>query len=428
VPVEAVSAARAEIVSDVIRKAKLPGFRPGKAPRQVIEKRFSKAIEDRLSQQLIDEGCKAGIGEKGMKVMSIDEVDETAFGDDGAFRFTAHLTTRPEFELPEYLGVPLRVPRVEVSDQAVDAVIERQRQQFAEYVKAEGRPASMGDVAVIDYRGTIGGQPFGEVLPDAVVTFARCNDYWMKLDEAAFLPGFCSALAGALPGEEREVTVTLPDDFPVPEGRGVEVVYSVTVKEVKEAKLPALDDAFAEMVQPGSTYAELRDSVRERIETDATEQVAELKRQMVLAHLSRQLDFEMPSGLLKQETQAEVDRLVERGQDAGLDDEEIMDKQQQIFASASSSAHQNVKAKFILAEIARREGIRVSDSELTDYLTAIATTTRLAPKAFAKRINDGNRLALIRERLLFSKVVDFLVEKATVEEVDLPDAPPSEQG
>lgn len=418
VPAEKVTSERDRVVRSFAGQAKLPGFRPGKAPRQVVEKRFGPQIENELSDRLINEGCREGIREKDLKVLAVTAVEQTEYHPDGTFSFVAALTTAPAFELPAYDGIPVRVPKTDVSDEDVEKALESFRERFADFEDVTDRAVETGDIAVLDYKGTIEGKPVGEILPKANAYIAQNHDYWMKVDEGVFLPGFATQLVGLNVGESRTVNVTLPDDFPLPDGVGKTIDYEVTVKGIKRQVLPEVDDALAAKIDPGTTLAELRDRVRARILEHRLEQVENMKIEQIVGFFTNNLDFEVPPDYVQSETQNRVNEMVERGQKAGLEDDQIMERQQEIFDAATLQARNNVKTSFILHEIAKKEGIRVSDSEIVSRVEALAAAYKMPVKKVAKRLRDGNGISRIRENILVRKTLEFLKSKASVEEFE----------
>lgn len=418
VPADRVSSAREVIVTKVVSQAKLPGFRPGKIPKGVAEKRFSKQIKEQLEEELVNQGCREAIQAEKLDVLSVDKVEEENHGVDGTFSFVAHLTTKPTFELPEYKGMTVKVPVLEVTDADVDRQIESLRERFADFNEVEGRAVATGDVAVIDYKGTIDGKPVGEVLPQANAYIAQNHDYWMKVDEGVFLPGFTEQLVGMNEGDEKEIKVTLAEDFPIEEARGVEVVYAVTVKGLKEQLLPEVDDELAGKIAPGQTLEELRETIRERIKSEQADRVENYKVEQILGQLNGQTNFEVPPEMLQAETQAQVDQMVERGQKQGMEDDQIEAAQEEIFQQAEAQALNNVKTSFILHEIARIEEIKVEDNELLGRIQGMAAHYKTPIKKFVKQLQQNNQIGRVRESILVRKVLEFLKESASLEEFD----------
>jgi trigger factor len=196
-PPEAVNAARDNIARDYTAHAKLPGYRPGKAPRAVVERKFQKQIREELERKLLSESTRAAITEKHLRVLQVQNVEDVEFSPDQSLHFTATVITAPEFELPEYHKIPVTVPAEEISEEEVDKAVENLRNQAATFDDIAGRGLAMEDFAVIDYNGTIDGKPVSEVFPKAGKPLTTNSGFWVRMTPESFLPGFCEALLGA---------------------------------------------------------------------------------------------------------------------------------------------------------------------------------------------------------------------------------------
>jgi trigger factor len=274
----------------------------------------------------------------------------------------------------------------------------------------------MEDFAVIDYSSTVEGKPTEEFLGKPAGYLSGREGFWVRLDEKAFLPGFAAQLVGMNCGESREITITLPEDFPVADLQNRELLFSTTLKELKQAVLPELNDDLAARLAPGKTIAEITEIVRENMQSDRKRKINDMKVNQIVAHFNNQVAFELPDDLVNQETQSQADAMVRRGVQSGMSEQEIESQQNEIFASAGHQAISNLKTNFILQEIARIEKINVSDNELASHLVQIAQSRDVAPKKFIKDMQRAGRLPSVRSSIRMGKTIDFLVENADVTE------------
>jgi len=418
IPAEKVSGERDRIVAGYTRQAKIPGFRPGKAPRKVIEKRYEKEIDEQLRDTLMQEGCDEALRQESLKVLDFGVPDSTEFTPDGGFSFSTKMLLAPEITLPEYKGIAVKVPAAAVPDEELDKQLNGLRERFADFETIEGRAAETGDFAVIDYTGTVEGKPIEEAIGKPAGYIAGRENFWVRLDEGSFLPGFAAQLVGLSVGEARNVTVSIPDDFPLSDLRGKDVDFAVTLKELKAAKLPDLDDELAAKLAPGKTMEEIKTIIRENMENQRRRQIDDLKVNQIVEHFNAQVEFDVPDELLNQETQNQADAMVQRGIQSGMTEEEVAAQQTEIFENAGSQAKTNIKTNFILQEIARAENLSVSDQELVQHLVAIAQSRKVAPKKMIKDLQRANRLPGIRNSMLVGKAIDFVVSHANVEETN----------
>jgi trigger factor len=416
IPADKVREQRDQIVRSFAGKARIQGFRPGKAPRAIVEKRFEKEITEELNERLVNEAFDQALAQESLKVLDFGNPENLTHLPDGGLSFVSKLTLAPEVQLPEYKGVAVTVPPPDVPQEDVDAQLKALQERFADFKEVEGRPVAMGDFAVIDYRSTVDGTPTEEFLGKSAGYIAGREGFWIRLDEKTFLPGFSAQLEGANAGESREITITLPEDFPLEGLRDKNLVFSTTLKEIKEAQLPELDDALADKLAPGQSMAEITDIIRQNMQVERKRRIDDMKVNQIVAHFNSLVDFELPDQLVTQETQTQADSMVNRGVQAGMTEEEIESQQNEIFASAGQLAVTNLRTNFILQEIARTEKIVVSDNELVNHLIQVAQSRKILPKKFIKDLQRSGRLPSVRHSILIGKTIDFLVEHAQVAE------------
>ena len=215
IPAETVRGERETIVSEYARKARVPGFRPGKAPRSVVEKRFGKQISEELNEKLINEAYDEALRKEELRVLDFGAPQDVTELPDGGLRFVSTLMLAPDIQLPDYKGIAVTVPPLEVPEEDLQAQLQNLRERFADFNDIEDRAAEMGDFAVIDYSGSVEGKSVEEFLGKPAGYLAGREGFWVKLSEEAFLPEFASQVVGMKPGDSKDITVTIPDDFPV---------------------------------------------------------------------------------------------------------------------------------------------------------------------------------------------------------------------
>src|SRR5207302_1157135 len=224
-------------------------------------KRFRKEIQEEVTKKLVSKSYHEAIEQKKLRVASLTNLEDVQFGEDKSMRFQATVVTAPEFKLPEYKKIPIELPDTKVTEAEIDATLERLRDRTADFVDVPGRGALMEDFVVIDFEGTIEGKPISEIAPNASKNLHGGKKFWLHLAADNFLPKFCEKIVGQIPDETRTTTVDLPADFLVKELAGRQASYSVTLREIKEKVLPAVDDAFANKLLPGKSLADLRHTI-----------------------------------------------------------------------------------------------------------------------------------------------------------------------
>src|SRR5438876_1079702 len=216
-PADEVSKEWDTIANSFARFAKIPGYRPGKAPRAVIDKRFRKEIQDEVTKKLVSKSYREAIEQKKLRVASLTNLEDVQFGEDKSMRFQATVVTAPEFKLPDYKNIKVELPDTKVTDAEIDATLERLRDQTADFVDAPDRAAQMDDFVVIDFEGTMEGKLISEVVPNASKNLHGGKKFWLRLAPDNFLPKYCEQIVGQKKEETRTVTVDFPTDFLVKE-------------------------------------------------------------------------------------------------------------------------------------------------------------------------------------------------------------------
>jgi trigger factor len=415
------------IASNYSRYARIPGYRAGKAPRQVIEKKFRKEIQDELTKALVSKSYHEAIAEKQLRVVSLTDVGDVEFGEDRSMRFRATVVTAPEFELPDYKNIPVQLPATAVSEAEVDTAIERLRDQAADFVDVKERELAMGDFAVLDFTGTIDGVPISEIVPEASKNLHGGKKFWLHLAPENFLPKFGEQIVGMKPGDTRSVQVEFPADFPVTELAEKKADYAVTLSEIKEKVLPGVDDAFAAKIMPEKTLAELRHAIEHNIEHEKEHEIERTKEQQIVKFLQERISFDLPPPLLKNETRRALNELVHRNRERGVPDELLKGKEKELIEGAGSLAAHRLKTNFILHRIAEAEKIEVTREEIDEAIRAQAAHYNVSVEKMRKEFEENDRVNGLAEEILLGKTLDFLKANVSVEptpETAAAEAPP----
>jgi trigger factor len=415
------------IASNYSRYARIPGYRAGKAPRQVIEKKFRKEIQDELTKALVSKSYHEAIAEKQLRVVSLTDVGDVEFGEDRSMRFRATVVTAPEFELPDYKNIPVQLPATAVSEAEVDTAIERLRDQAADFVDVKERELAMGDFAVLDFTGAIDGVPISEIVPEASKNLHGGKKFWLHVAPENFLPKFGEQIVGMKPGETRSVQVEFPADFPVTELAGKKADYAVTLSEIKEKVLPAVDDGFAAKIMPEKTLAEVRHAIEHNLEHEKEHEIERAKEQQIVKFLHERISFDLPPPLLKNETRRALNELVHRNRERGVPDELLKGKEKELIEGAGSLAAHRLKTNFILHRIAESEKIEVTREEIDEAIRAQAAHYNVSVEKMRKEFEENDRINGLAEEILLGKTLDFLKANVSVEptpETAAAEAPP----
>jgi trigger factor len=410
------------IASNYARYARIPGYRAGKAPRQVIEKKFRKEIQDELTKALVSKSYHEAVAEKQLRVVSLTDLGDVEFGEDRSMRFRATVVTAPEFELPVYKNIPVQLPATAVTEVEVEAALERLRDQAADFTDVPDRELAMGDFAILDFTGAIDGIPISEIVPEASKNLHGGKKFWLHLAPENFLPQFCEQIVGMKPGDTRSVQVVFPADFPVTELAEKKADYAVTLNEIKQKVLPPIDDAFAAKLMPDKTLADLRHTIEHNLEHEKEHEVERAKETQLVKFLHEHITFDLPPALLKNETRRALNELVHRNRERGVTDDLLKGKEKELIEGAGSLAAHRLKTNFILHRIAEHEKIQVTREEIDERIREQAAHYNISVEKMRKELEENDRINGLAEEILLGKTLDFLKANVIVETTPEPAA------
>ncbi len=307
------------------------------------------------------------------------------FGRGQALQFTATVETAPEFQLPEYKGLPAQLETKSVTDADVERALELLRGQHAKF-ETVARPLADGDMAVVNYTGTCDGKPITELAPTAKGLTEQKN-FWVETADGSFIPGFAAQLIGAQAGEKRTVNVDFPADFVTPQLQGKKGVYEVELVEVKEKVLPPVDDELAKKFG-AENLEKLKEGVRKDLENELKYSQSKAVRAQTVRALLGRVNFELPESAVASETRNVVYDLVRQNTQRGIARELIEQQKDEIYSAAAVNAKERVKLAFLVQRIAEQEKITVTQEDARETLPAtgddVSDAVRPVPQGFAE--------------------------------------------
>ncbi len=404
-----------EMLKSFMREARLPGFRPGKAPKEMVAKRYESDIQEEVKKKLIPDAYREAIKEKKLDVVGYPDIEEIQFAKGQSLQFAATIETAPEFEMPDYKGLPAKREKGDVTEDDVQKAIDMLRERQTDY-KTVARDLKEGDVAVVNFTGTTDGKPITDIAPTAKGLTEQKN-FWVNIDKNSFILGFSEQLIGAKAGDKKTVTVDFPADFVTPQLQGKKGVYEVEVVEVKEKSLPELNDELAKSYGAES-LEKLREGVRADLANELKYKQERSVREQIVKGLLELVKCELPESSVAQETRNIVYNIVSENQKRGISKETIDHQKNEIFNSASATAKDRVKASFLFQKIADKEGVKVEQNEVLQRVQQLAANYQMPPDKFIKELQKRNGVPEIYEQIQSEKVIDFLVQNAKIEEVE----------
>jgi trigger factor len=408
VPPEEVERRIAQAARALGRSMRVPGFRAGKAPAPVVIKRVGReAVLDEAVRGSIGEWYSAAIDDAAIVPVGEPELDLGALPGHGQpLTFSIEIGVRPEATLGEYKGLAVEKAEPGPSDEAIDAEVEQLRERSGRLETVE-RPAAEGDFVVMDYAGSIDGEPFAG---------GEGRDQMVELGSGRLVPGFEEQLTGASAGDERTVRITFPDDYGAEELAGREAEFAVTVKEVKAKELPELDDDLA--AEAGfDTLEELRDDIRERLAEGEERRVEAQFREAVLDAAVANATIEVPDALVEARSRELWDQLLHQLSHQGISKEMYLQisgrDEDDVVAEGRDDAERQLKREAVLAAVVAAEGIEPSEAEVLEALEEAAPSEGASAKKLLERMKSARRLDTFKAELANRKALDLLAESAT---------------
>ncbi len=408
VPAEDVDKALAAVTRSYVQRAAIPGFRKGHAPESVVAKKFSGAIREDVLEHVLPQALSDAVEEKQLSVLGRPRIEDLNWEPPGPIRFTARLDLKPTIDPGDYRDVTVQDVSVEPADSDVDQVVERLREGHAEFHPIEGRAAAPGDFAVADIAGT-----FVEILaPGQNPRTFRDEKLTLELGHPDSMPEINEALRGLLPGGAQRFRKSFPDDFPNEEFRGKTVDYELTLVALKEKKLPEVNDDFARLVAEGETAESLRTKVREGLRRDKeVDRHRHFRRQIFDVLLSR-VDVPAPEVLVESEVESALRDYARYLAARGVDPKEA--DWEKIQDDARPGAQRRVREYLLLDEIARRENVAVSDTEVEAEFKRMAARRGVEPAALREEMEKHDGLRALRDEMRLSRALDLLISSARV--------------
>ena len=408
IPADNVQKAADRVARDIARLARIPGFRPGKAPVTLVRRRFAEDIQGEVMQSLVPEYLEKALDEKKLVPVTKPEIDLVQFKEGEPLKFRAVFEVLPEFDLGDYRNLRVQVDEIQVGEEMVGKALEEMRERAASYVPVEGRAAKDGDYVLIKLMGAPvgGGDPI------------QADNILCHLGGEETLESFTQNLRGANAGEAKQFESRYPDDYPDPKLAGKTYNYSVNVLDVKEKKLPELNDEFAKDTsgeQGVTTLSELRQKVRQNLDAAKEHEQKSQAREKILQALVQQHDFPLPDALIESQMDVRLERVVRSLAAQGVDPRAVNVDWVSLRRNQRQKAVDDVKAELLLDRIAESEKIEASDEDLEKEIATLAERSGESVTALRARLTKQGALDRMKSKLRSDKVIDWLYRTARIE-------------
>lgn len=402
------------VAKDFQKQAALPGFRPGKAPRNLVIKKYEADIKEEVKRKLIGDHYRKALEEKKLNVIGYPDIEEIQFGQGQNLQFAATIETAPEFKLPEYKGLPVKREEKTVSDADVERALGMLAQQHVKF-ETVTREIKLGDIAVVNYTGSCDGKPITDTAPTAKGLTEKKN-FWLDIETDAFIAGFAEQMTGAKAGDKRTINVDFPADFVTKELQNKKGVFEVEILEVKEKVLPAIDDELAKKFG-AENLQKLREGVRRDLENELKYSQQRATRGQIVKQLLERVQFDLPETPVAHVTRDAVYDIVRENSQRGVGREAIEKQKDQIYSVAAQNAKERVKLSFLVQRIAEEEKISVSQEEVVQRVQSLAAMYQIPVDKFIKDLQKRNGVNELYDQIAHEKVLEFLENNAKIETV-----------
>jgi trigger factor len=403
IPVDIVDAEINRVAKGYTKQARIPGFRPGKVPTNLVKQRFKEQILHDVAHGLIPRAVDEALQERGIEPVDTPNIKDVALEEGQPLKFTAAIETVPPFDVGDLSTIEVTRHATDVNDEAVDKTLQNLRQRGAKFEPVEARAVEDGDTVVLDIE-----RKDAEGKPD------RHEDVSLELGSPANPPGFDAQLLGLNSGETKSFTIHFPEDYAVKEMANTDVDYTVTVKDIRRKVLPELDDEFAKDLGAFESLAALRDRVRDDLQQESEEHARQHLRTDVLKQLSDRVTFDLPPSLVEREMDRRIEEFASRLMQQNVDPRQAGIDWGQFRESQRDPARASVASALALDEIARREGLTVSAEDVDKEIERFAVRAGRTPAALRAQLEKEGSVARLATGLRREKAVDLVLSRARI--------------
>ena len=411
VPAEPVKKIREEVISSFARRANIPGFRKGRAPRAVVERYLDQdALKEQIIDSLLSDAYDAALEKAGIKALDRARISDQDLAEDGALTFTATVTIRPAITLGEYKGLSATRHITPVTDEQVEAELERLRSRNAQYGDVpEGGSIEKGDLVIVDYDMLVEGEKRAE---------ASASGYPLEVGADQLFPELNDALVGARPEEAKELEVSYPENHSDASLAGKTATFQVSIKQARRRQLPEMNDEFAKQMSGLETMEALRERIRQNLEAIGKAIAQEEVRDQLVRVIAESANLDVPQVIVDRETDRRIDEMTEELERRDLTLHQYLQQNNRTFedwrADIEADARQIARRALILDEIGEREKVEVTDEELHGEIHRLADAERMDEKRLHERLHETGELTRLYNRLYHRKIIQLLVDNAQI--------------
>ena len=398
------------VYKDIGKKAKIKGFRPGKVPRKVLENFFKADAEGEAMTNIVNKYYWQALDDRGLVSLSRPDIEQNGIKEDVDFAFSVSFETEPSFDPQGYKGIDLEKTNTIISEDDMEKRLQEIRKMFATMQDVTNeRPAVMGDFVTIDFEGTLD----GEALPEL-----KSENYLLELGSKRFIPGYEEQVVGMKVGDVKDINVKFPDDYHDQKMCGKDVTFKVTLKGLKEQKLPEINEEFIKNFDKYNTLEDLKNDVKKTMEEQCKRQNDNQMHDKIVEALLKANEFEAPPSLVERQIFYMMSDTQKRMRSAGMDEKNAMELSFRMHDQFKQDAERTVKSFLMLKKIAEKEGITTTDDDIDKYFNELAATYHTDYEVVKSSYDSEERIDNLKSELVHKKVFDFIEQQANIKVVD----------
>lgn len=389
------------------KQISIPGFRKGKVPRQIVEKMYGKEVFYKdAANELIPDAYERALDECEEDIVSSPKIEVTQIESGKPFVFTATVALKPEVKLGQYKGVKVEKMDTEVTEEEINAELDRERENNARSIAVTDRPVKDGDDIILDFAGFVDGEAFAG---------GKGENYPLTIGSGSFIPGFEEQLVGAEIDKEVEVKVTFPEDYHTENLKGKDAVFKCTVKEIKEKELPELDDEFASDVSEFDTLAEYKEDIRKNLAGKKEKEAEDAKKEAAVKAVVEASEMDIPEAMLESEQQKMMDEFAQRITMQGLSMEQYFrltgSSYEQMADQIKPQTEESIKSRLVLEAVAKAENIEATEEDYEKELETMASVYQMEVDKVKELMREKDKKNIMLD-LAVRKAAEFVSENA----------------
>ncbi len=409
-----VEAEAAKLLGEFSHSVKIQGFRPGKAPASLIQKRYGKELESELNRKVTSEAYEKSLKDSKLDIYNVVSVDDAKFspGKDGKVEITVDVN--PSFNLPEYKGIPTEVSFADVDETEVENAIEEIRKQRSDF-KEVTRDIKKGDFVKVSYEGKIGKQQIAEIVPEQHI-FGKQENTWEEAgaDNDMGVKAVVDGVIGMKVGDKKNAEMKFPKEHAVEELKGKKAEYTMEVHEVRERVLPELNEEFLKQLHV-ENLEQFRKQINDELKHRKEQEINQSLRFQITEALDKRIEFPLPESAIEFEAAGIFNDIVNQNRQRGMPDSEFQKHEEEIRTNAKSTAAHRVKLQIILGRIAKEEKIEIKNEDIQSHIMAEAMQTGTKPEQILKELQKSRgQMMAIQKSIIYNKTLEYLVKESAV--------------